>query len=217
MTKIESEILMGEISNLSSNGIIEVPFFNNKECEKLIKYVDKKEEYFIKNEDEAFASSIYNKEQITSANFYRYNFFVDNSEYIDRFLVCLKEILPWLKYPIAIQAWVNIYKTGEGIKWHNHAGLNGHSYTANIFLRGETQPGTIYTEPGKDDTIIENIVGVMLLSNCCMWHKVPLNESNVFRYSIGITIHDYEAITNELLFGVCFNAPHKGIILLKDE
>ena len=47
-----------------------------------------------------------------------------------------------------------------------------------------------------------------------MWHKVPLNESNVFRYSIGITIHDYEAITNELLLAACFNAPHKGIILL---
>ena len=77
---IEPPELMGEISNLSSNSIIEVPFFNNKECEKLIKYVDKKEEYFIKNDDKAFASSIYNKEQITSANFYRYNFFVDNSQ-----------------------------------------------------------------------------------------------------------------------------------------
>ena len=43
---IEPPELMGEISNLSSNSIIEVPFFNNKECEKLIKYVDKKEEYF---------------------------------------------------------------------------------------------------------------------------------------------------------------------------
>ena len=195
---------MTEISNLNSNAVIELPFFNNKECEKLIKYVDKKEN--------KLGSLKY-----SSGHFNQYNFFRDNPTYIDRFLTKTKEILSWLKYPIAVQGWVNIYKTGEGLGWHNHAGLTGHSYTANIFLGGETQPGIIYTEPGQNSITIKNKVGAMLLSNCYMWHKVPLNESNVFRYSIGITIHDYEAITNELLIAACFNAPHKGVILLKNE
>ena len=195
---------MTEISNLNSNAVIELPFFNNKECEKLIKYVDKKEN--------KLGSLKY-----SSGHFNQYNFFRDNPTYIDRFLTKTKEILSWLKYPIAVQGWVNIYKTGEGLGWHNHAGLTGHSYTANIFLGGETQPGIIYTEPGQNSITIMNKVGAMLLSNCYMWHKVPLNESNVFRYSIGITIHDYEAITNELLIAACFNAPHKGVIILKNE
>ena len=31
---------------------------------------------------------------------------------------------------------------------------------------------------------------------------------------IGITIHDYEAMTQKILEGVSFNSPHKGVILL---
>ena len=215
-SSVFTEMINEGHSDLNSNDVIELPFFNNKECEKLIKYADKKEKHFIKKDNDDLATSFYSKDQIT-ANFNQYNFFRDNPTYINRFLTITKEILSWLKYPIAVQGWVNIYKTGEGLGWHNHAGLTGHSYTANIFLGGETQPGIIYTEPGQNSITIKNKVGAMLLSNCYMWHKVPLNESNVFRYSIGITIHDYEAITNELLIAACFNAPHKGVILLKNE
>ena len=198
--------------------VIEFPFFNNKECEKLIKYAHKKEEYFIKKGNIASDSSFYSKDQINTANFYQYNFFKDNPKYIDRFLVCLKEILPWLKYPIAVQAWVNIYKTGEGIEWHNHAGLDGHSYTANIFLGGITEPGIKYTEPGKDETCILNRVGEMLLCGCSLGHMVPPNQSDSPRYSVGMTIHDYEAITKEIMSTLSITSPYsKGIIILKEE
>ena len=142
---------------------------------------------------------------------------MDNPEYVKRLLTCLKNALPWLIYPIIIQAWVNIYKIGEGIKWHNHHGLDEHSYTANIFLGGATQPGVFYATPGQTDIVIENIIGGMLLSNCSLWHMVLPNESKISRYSIGITLHDYEAVTKDLLRACSFNSFTKGVILLHDD
>ena len=205
------------MKKLDGNSVVEIPFFNKAECKKIIKYAHKKEEYFIKENKDIEVPDVYSKNQVTTANYNRYNFFVDNSEYVKRLLKCLKKVLPWLIYPITIQSWVNIYKIGEGIGWHNHHGLDEHSYTANIFLGGVTEPGVIYGALGQTDIVIENIIGGMLLSNCCMWHMVPPNKSNISRYSIGITLHDYEAFTRDLLRDSCFNSSTKGVILLHDQ
>ena len=198
---------------LASNSCIEYPFFSSQECLDGIEYAwDKKRNF--DNNDIELQDNIYTSDQVTTANYFKYNFFADNPAYIERFINVLKEYLPWLIYPIAVQSWVNIYNTGEGIKWHTHDGLSFHSYTANIFLGGETKPGISYVEPGSTVTTIENKLGVMLISNCSLWHMVQPNESKKIRYSIGITIHDYEAMTQKILEGVSFNSPHKGVILL---
>ncbi len=204
------------MKNLDRFGVVEIPFFNNEECEKVIEYANEKEEYFIKEDMAIDVSEVYSNNQVTTANFDKYNFFVDNPEYIDRFLRCLKEILPHLAYPIIVQSLVNIYKTGEGIGWHNHHGLSEHSYTANIFIGGSHLPGVVYSNPGEGEFTIENKLGKMLLSHCMQWHMVPVNKLDDSRYSVGVTIHDYEAFTNNLLRGACFNSLYRDTILLNE-
>jgi len=202
------------MKKLDGLSVVQIPFFNESECKKIIKYADEKEKYFIEKNENIDVPIIYDKNQVTTANFASYNFFEDNPKYIDRLLRCLKKALPWLTYPIALQSWVNIYKTGEGIGWHNHNGLNEHSYTANIFLGGVTKPGVYYTVPGQTSFPIKNKIGEMLLSDCSMWHMVTPNKSNISRYSVGVTIHDYEAFTKSLLKDASFNSSNKGVILL---
>ena len=124
------------MKKLDGVNVVQISFFNESECKEIIKYADEKEEYFLSTTNTAQSSDIYNKNQVTTANFASYSFFKDNPKYIDRLLRYLKKALPWLTYPIALQSWVNIYKPGEGIGWHNHSGLDEHSYTANIFLGG---------------------------------------------------------------------------------
>ena len=204
------------MKNLDRLGVVEIPFFNNEECEKVIEYANEKEEYFIKENTDIEVPEFYSKNQVTTANFDKYNFFVDNPEYIDKLLRCLKETLPHLTYPIIVQSWVNIYKTGEGISWHNHHGLSEHSYTANIFIGGSHLPGVVYSNPGEGEFVIENKLGKMLLSHCMVWHMVPSNTLDDSRYSVGVTIHDYEAFTNNLLRGSCFNSPNRDTILLNE-
>jgi hypothetical protein len=204
------------MKKLDGLNVVKIPFFNEAECKEIIKYAHKKEKYFIKKNEDIDVPVIYSKNQVTTANYASYNFFEDNPKYIERLLGCFKEVLPWLTYPISLQSWVNIYKTGEGIGWHNHNGLDEHSYTANIFLGGVTKPGVNYTVPGQTVFAVENVIGEMLLSNCSMWHMVTPNESNISRYSVGITIHDYESFTKNLVSDACFNSSSKGVILLNE-
>ena len=204
------------MKKLDGLSVVQIPFFNEAECKEIIKYAHKKEKYFIKKNEDIDVPVIYSKNQVTTANYASYNFFKDNPKYIERFLGCLKEVLPWLTYPISLQSWVNIYKTGEGIGWHNHHGLSEHSYTANIFIGGTTQPGVVYSNPGEGEFTIENKLGKMLLSHCMQWHMVPVNKLDDSRYSVGVTIHDYEAFTNNLLRGACFNSLYRDTILLNE-
>ena len=180
-----------------------------------IKYACNKKES-LSNEDVELQDNIYTADQVTTANYFKYNFFEDNPQYIDRLLKVLKQGLPWLEYPISVRAWVNVYEVGEGIKWHAHNGMSGHSYSVNIFLGGDTKPGICYLEPGGELLTVENKLGHLLISNCSLWHMVPPNESKETRYTIGITIDDYEAMTKQLLRGACFNAKVVGAILLTD-
>ena len=193
-------------------------FFNEDECIKIIEYAHKKKDDLLKNGNNSNASIIYSKDQTTTANHYRYNFFYDNPQYINRFLKYIQIAIPQIIYPIVVQAWVNIYEKGQEIKWHNHAGLDSHSYAANIFLGGNTKPGIVYvSRPNEKPIVIENKLGQMLLSDCSMWHMVPLNKLETPRYTVGITIHDYEAITRELFSGASFNTINRGIIILTNE
>tara|TARA_R110002020_G_scaffold29212_5_gene92247 strand:+ start:2176 stop:2781 length:606 start_codon:yes stop_codon:yes gene_type:complete len=200
---------------LDSNRCIEYPFLSSEECVGAIKYTCDKN-ISLRNEDVVLQDNIYASDQVTTANYFKYNFFEDNPNYIDRLLGVLEKGLPWLEYPISVRAWVNLYETGQGIDWHAHNGMSGHSYSINIFLGGNTKPGISYLEPGGDPLTIENKLGAMLISNCSLWHMVPPNESKETRYTVGITIDDYEAMSKSLLRGACFNAKAVGAILLTD-
>jgi len=118
---------------------------------------------------------------LTQSHHYLYNFFSENKKYQPRLIKCVLELVPHLEFPIAVQSWVNIYRNGEGIKWHTHGGKNGYSYSANIFLGGHTTPGIYYS------------------------------------YTIGITIHGYQALDKSLVQGVAANNEYQETIFLNDH
>ena len=179
---------------LGSNEVIRTDFFSPEECNQVKKYIDSKN---------------FN----TTKYFDRYNFFDDNPQYVDKFVLKLKDILH-LDFPIAVQAWVNSYEKGQGIEPHNHHGLTGYSFACNIFISGNTQPGITYMEPGWEQTY-ENKLGELQLFNCGLFHTVG-NHHDEKRYSVGITIHTREAITKELLDGACINSKYREIVLMSD-
>jgi hypothetical protein len=150
---------------------------------------------------------------ITSQYHYRYNFLKDNPRFIPKFRQAIRTLLPTIEFPIAVQAWVNIYENGEGVILHNHWGMTGQSFSANVFLGGPTAPGVFYSMPNTssldrpafDSVVIENKVGEMHLFDCGVHHMVPARESKETRYTIGMTIHS------------CWVASTKGVLSTLDE
>ncbi len=135
---------------VNSNDILSCKFFSEEECQQVIQYIENKKKFL---QDKKYSnigkSEIYNSDsQITTTLFDKYNFFYDNPQYIDRFVDYISQIIPNLEFPIAVQSWVNMYEKGDGIKPHNHHGLTFHSFSANIFIGGPTDPGITYMEPG---------------------------------------------------------------------
>jgi len=112
-----------------------------------------------------------------------------------------------------VQSWVNIYDGGEHIDWHTHSGLDQRSFTANIFLGGPTEPGLIIGNHGFPSQTIKNKVGTMLLMSVNMPHMTSPNRSGEPRYTVGMTIHDFLAITPDILSNVAINSRHGSIIV----
>ena len=194
---------------MKNNDILQIQFLNKIECDQVIEYSNDMEKYLLENETDNFS-------RITTKYFYKYNFFRDNPQYIDRFLKIIKKELPELKFPIAVQSWVNIYRKNEGIEAHNHSGYPLYSYSANIFLGGPTNPGITYFEP-KNSITIPNVMGELQIFNCGHWHEVVPNQTDEKRYSVGITFHSYEAITQHVLKNCCYNTIDSSVILLRDN
>jgi len=203
---------------INTNDILSCQFFSEEECKEIIQYIKNKRKFFQQQEYANLnESNVYNSNsQITTTLFDKYNFFYDNPQYIDRFVDYLTQIIPNLQFPIAVQSWVNVYEKGDGIKPHSHHGLMFHSFAANIFIGGPTDPGITYMEPGWKKTI-KNQIGCMHIFDCSLWHTVPPNTSNEPRYSVGITIHSYEALTKELISGSCSNSNYRDIMLLTNN
>lgn len=192
-------------------------FFSDEECDALIRYCNDKEKELVKYHQQHRDPSGKACEDIipvTQRYHSIYNFFVENPHYIDRLIACVAEVLPELEFPIAVQSWVNIYRKGQGIKWHSHAGKNGYSFSANVFLGGPTTPGIYYSVNPDEIFNVENERGSMHLFPNSLNHKVPPNDSNQKRYTIGITIHGYGAIDRSLVEGSALNAEHRETIIL---
>ncbi|MBX2869792.1 MAG: 2OG-Fe(II) oxygenase family protein [Acidiferrobacterales bacterium] len=194
-------------------------FFSEQECEQLKEYCDEKEREFEKLKSSSNQSPKGQKGSvipITQRHHSRYNFFYDNSQYIHRLITCIKSVFPELEFPIAVQSWVNVYRKGQGIKWHSHAGKNGHSFSANIFLGGPKTPGIYYSVDPENIFNIENEVGSMHLFPNNLNHMVPKNETKKKRYTVGITIHAHPAIDKTLIHGGALNSNNRETIILTD-
>ena len=194
-------------------------FFSEEECARVIRYCDDKEKAMQKFHQKLVknGNSSHNpKIPITQRYHSEYNFFAENPVYVPKLLACIREVLPGLEFPVAVQAWVNIYRNGQGIKWHTHGGKNGFSYSANVFLAGETSPGIYYAVNPNDMFNVENEVGAMHVFPHSLNHMVPPSESNTKRYTLGITIHGFQAIDKPLIEGVAQNRNHRETIILCD-
>ena len=194
-------------------------FFSEQECKQLIDYCDGKERAFEKIKGSRSKSQKDKRQSVvplTQQNHSRYNFFYENSQYINRLISCVHEVFPHLEFPIAVQSWVNVYRKGQGIKWHSHAGKNGSSFSANIFLGGPKSPGIYYSVDPDNMFNIENEIGAMHLFPNNLNHMVPKNESKRKRYTIGITIHGYDAIDKTLVHGGAVNAINRETIIITD-
>jgi len=190
-------------------------FFSESECQDLVRYCDNKEAELQKYHDQMLDGATDNgKIPVTQRYHSLYNFFAENPEHVPRLLAGLRETLPELEYPIAVQSWVNIYRKGQGIMWHTHGGKNGYSFSANIFLAGQTAPGIYYSVNPEDTYNVENEVGAMHLFPHSLNHMVPPSESDEKRYTIGITIHAYNAIDKALVHGLAQNAESRETIIL---
>lgn len=182
-------------------------FFTKIECNEVIKYCLAKEK--ILKEDPGNLEDLKNiktyqcdNDQICTILYHRYNFFRDNIKYIDILKRILKKNLPYLKYPVSVQSWVNIYRNGQGIDWHDHANntkliTKASSFAANIFIDGPTDPGIIYAIPHEympkyKFEKLKNVQGQIHLFPDNLKHKVSKNITDKVRYTIGMTIHEFD-------------------------
>ena len=193
---------------------LEFTFFSDEECDEIKQYAYKKEEEL----KESTPLEVYNK-SITTNNYNKYNFFEDHPVYAERLIDFLKQTDAPLQWPILVQSWVNIYRKGDGIGWHNHYG-SGLSF--NIFIDGDLAPGPSYVLAGEEggldkyDIQIKNLSnkkGYMQIFPSSVYHKVdPLNSE---RISIGGTLHHYKDITEDVISFISLNNKNNhGIIIL---
>jgi len=152
-------------------------FFSPQECEKMRGYCDKKErklEKMLKKDADKEPEEGKVRIPLTQKHHYLYNFFAENPEYQPRLIKCVKELAPHLEFPIAVQSWVNVYRTGDG------------------------ELGSLHLFPHN------------------LNHMVPASEQNEKRYTLGITIHGYQALDKALIQGVAANNEYQETIFLNE-
>ena len=194
--------------------ITEFIFFNSAECIEIKQYAYKKE----KELEGSKIKEKYNN-SITTNKYDSYNFFRDHPIYAERLVDLLKKTNAPLEWPIMVQSWVNIYRKGDGIGWHNHI---GDALSLNIFIDGDTTPGPAYFLAGKEaglneyectEVNVENKKGYMQIFKSDTYHKVDPVSSE--RISVGATLHNYSYQSRMALHYLSLN--HKsehGIIML---
>ena len=184
---------------------LHLPFFDANECEEIISYIDEKQIFLQKTYGEKYKDRFSVEEDSIlknhSTNLYqRYNFFKDNPKYISRLKKILEENFPNLNYPLSIQSWGNIYEKNQGISWHTHSfieNIQTLGITSNIFIGGDENIGTTYAFPdGRSPRFnyvnVKNKIGYIQFVPSDIYHMVSPNKSDQKRYSIGITINEYD-------------------------
>lgn len=198
--------------------LVELPFFSQEECDEIKTYAYEVEKQLTEQGFENFKSERSVTDAITTNNFFRYNFFQAFPHHADRLASFLSQTNPNLDWPIVVQSWVNIYRNGQGIEWHNHTGTIGKSFTANIFISGPTTPGITYKEFNQKAHTVENKVGYIHMIPCELYHSVPAVEGNEDRITVGITMHSYQTIQRNMLDQLAFNSKmYQDTIILTKE
>lgn len=195
-------------------------FFSADDCKQATRYCDKKEKEMLKFHQALVKSGEVTddpKIPVTQRYHSQYNYFTENPQHVPKLVACVREVLPMLEFPIAVQAWVNIYREGQGVMWHTHGGTNGYSYSANVFLSGETTPGIYYSVNPESVFNVENEVGAMHVFPHSLNHMVPPSETTVKRYTLGITVHGFQAIDKALIQGAAFDRNHRETIILSGD
>lgn len=201
---------------LENNSVLEIPFLSREECDELIQFaLRKRSELF--SDSKLLELGDYKNisdAQVTTALYNSYSVLRAYPLIAQRLSDTLHKVLPKLTWPLLVQSWVNIYERGQNIDWHTHAGLYGSSFAANVFLGGPTQPGLMVGTYGAPIQTIENKVGAMLLMSSSMPHRTAPNIAEETRYSIGMTIHDFFAITPELLMNATLNSRQGSVLIM---
>ena len=198
---------------------LELPFFSQEECNEIKTYAYDIERQLTEQGFDTYKSDGAATDAITTNNFFRYNFFQAFPQYADRLADCLSQTNPNLDWPIVVQSWVNVYRKGQGIDWHNHTGTIGKSFTANIFISGPTKPGITYKAFNQKAYTVENKVGYIHMIPCEQYHSVPAVKGNEDRITVGVTIHSYQAVQRDMLNQLAFNSRmwQDTIILTKEH
>jgi hypothetical protein len=108
----------------------------------------------------------------------------------------LKKIIKQLNLepPIIIQCWANIFRNGEGISIHRHGNMRQKFLSGNLFICGNTLPGTTYYKGDFSTSTsvdIENEPGVLNIFPSYNMHGVKENLTEETRISMAIDIIPY--------------------------
>ena len=221
--------------------LIHLPFFDEHECLEIIQYIEEKENYLKENLKDEFdkLNQLHQKEyqilygknddtstymNYTTGMYNSYNFFKDNPKYISRLKKILKNKFPRLNYPLSIQSWGNFYKKNQNIEWHTHSIYGSYhlskGLTANIFVGGDENLGITYAFPYKDCPRYKyhhekNKLGHIQLVDNSIYHMVRSNNSDQKRYTIGVTITQYDIkYSRKIIHNALF---HENILILFDD
>ena len=200
------------------DNVVELPFFTEQECEEVKDYAYKIEKELIDNGFKDTRSNDSLGDVVTTNNFFRYNFLAAHPHYADRFADFLSQTNPNLEWPIVVQSWVNVHRKGQGIKWHNHNGAMGKSFSCNIFINGPTRPGITYKPFNEKAIVRENKKGFIHMFPCELFHMVAPIETEEARIPVGITVHSYQTIQRDMLNQLAFNSRmYQDTIILTKE
>lgn len=200
------------------DNVLELPFFTEEECDSIKPYCYEVEQELIKFGFDKHRENNALGDVVTTNNYFRYNFFAAHPNFADRFADFMWQMNKNIDWPIAVQSWVNIYRKGQGIKWHNHQGSMGKSFSANIFVDGPTQPGITYKPFNEKGIVRENKKGYIHVFPCELFHMVPPVEEEQDRITIGITVHSYKDINRTMIDQLAFNSrTYQDTIILSKE
>lgn len=108
-----------------------------------------------------------------------------------------------LEYPIYVQCWANIYRKGDYIEYHSHTQndilYRNNILSANIFLLGNTKPGTTYYFD-HSPVDVENKVGEICLFSPTLFHSVRPYKKNDIRVTLGLDIFFGKIFENNFYF-----------------
>tara|TARA_B100001057_G_scaffold383210_1_gene389368 strand:- start:4325 stop:4948 length:624 start_codon:yes stop_codon:yes gene_type:complete len=201
------------------DNVIEVPFLTAEECEEISTWAFDFEQELIDKGYGDNKPALEYFDNVTTSNYQNYNFFHYFPNLADRLVDCFCNVNEHLDWPIICQAWVNIYRKGQGINWHNHQGRMGKSFSCNIFVSGDTKPGVTYKPFNSKGIVRENKVGYMHIFPCELFHYVAPLETDTPRVTLGLTVHSNSDINTNLLNQLAFNSQmnQDTIILTKEH